>query len=72
MDERLFQDLITGLQEMVDHAKGKKDLQTKIRELEDRIDREKLLDQMTDDQKIEYVVRIVLIRHKDAFVELAK
>ena len=72
MDERLFQDLITGLQEMVDHAKGKKDLQTKIRELEDRIDREKLLDQMTDDQKIEYVGRIVLIRHKDAFVELAK
>lgn len=30
MDEKLFQDLITGLQEMVDHIEGKKELKTTI------------------------------------------
>ena len=72
MDKKLFDGLMQSFDEAIAYSRGDAELKTRVQEIADRVAKEKLFGQMTDDQKIDYVAKKVLIKHKEAFKELAK
>ena len=72
MDKELFDGLMQSFNEAIAYSRRNAELKTRTQEIADHVDKEGFFDQMTDDQKVDYVAKKVLIKHKEAFKELAK
>lgn len=72
MDKELFDGLMQSFDEAIAYSRGDAELKTRVQEIADHVDKGKLFDQMTDDQKICYIGRKVLLEYREAFRELAK